>query len=267
MRECFIFQKRYKDSKNAMVLAKCLHQRLWDDSPYQLKQLVGVGMVTAKALHLSGINSFEDLEKADPRRLEIITGRKYPFGNHIKESLASLPPKINIKIDEIDFRRQGKLKLMVTLTRLSTPSPPNRRHYADLLVGSEEDNLILFHEKIRLDEFSSPYTVTVYTSTIQNTPSNIKVDLISEEYVGVDLHEKFVRSKKVSAEKCRDGLVGDSGAPEIQSISRINNPRKKEEKLNLEHLSTDVYSTVTENLELCSMPTFNLFPENENENE
>jgi len=86
-----------------------------------------------QALYLSGISSFENLEKADPRRLEIITSRKYPFGNHIKDSLLCLPPKIDIKIEEIDFKRQGKIKLIVTLTRLSTSSPSSKRHFADLV--------------------------------------------------------------------------------------------------------------------------------------
>eukprot|EP00253_Pinus_taeda_P023429 PITA_23429 len=258
MKECFIFQKRYKESMNSMVLAKCLHQKLWDDSPYQLKQLVGVGMVTAKALYLSGIISFENLERADPRRLEIITSRKYPFGNHIKDSLLCLPPKIDIKIEEIDFNRQGNIKLIVTLTRLSTSSPASKRHFADLLIGSEEDNLILFHERI------SPYTVTVYTSSVQDTPTNINIDLISEEYVGVDLHEKFTSSKQENAKKHRHKAVEEVGALEIQPPTRFCNRQKKEEKLNLEPLRSDVCSSHTEHQDICSMPTFNLLPEEEN---
>lgn len=31
-----------------MLLAKSMYQKLWDDSPYLLKQLPGIGMVTAK---------------------------------------------------------------------------------------------------------------------------------------------------------------------------------------------------------------------------
>eukprot|EP01018_Ginkgo_biloba_P008826 Gb_17002 [translate_table: standard] len=261
MRECFIFQKRYKEAINSMVLAKCLHQRLWDDSPYQLKQLVGVGMVTAKALHLSGINSFEHLEKADPRRLEIITGRKYPFGNHIKESMLSLPPKVDIKIEEMDHKRQGKIKLLVTLTRISTSSPPTKRHFADLVVGSEEDNLILFQERI------SPYTVTVYTSNVQDKPINIKVDVVSEEYVGVDFHSKFVSSKQGSAKQQKCKAVEDLCAIQIQSPIRILTPWKKEEKLNLSPSSTNACSIDAEILGVCSMPTFTLLPEDENTNE
>lgn len=47
-----------------------------------------------------GIKSFDELAEADPRRIEIVTGRKFPFGNHIKDSLLSLPPKVSISIEE-----------------------------------------------------------------------------------------------------------------------------------------------------------------------
>ena len=52
MKECFIYRKSYKGALNSALLAKSLYQRLWDDSPYLLKQLAGIGMVTAKVLSL-----------------------------------------------------------------------------------------------------------------------------------------------------------------------------------------------------------------------
>jgi ATP-dependent DNA helicase HFM1/MER3 len=79
------------------------------------------------------INSFETLAEADPRRIEIVTGRKYPFGNHIKDSLLSLPPKVDVKMEEIECQRQGKSKLVVTLTRLSQSVQSTKRHYADMV--------------------------------------------------------------------------------------------------------------------------------------
>lgn len=48
MKEYFIYKKNYKGAVNSTLLAKSLYQRLWDDSPYLLKQLPGIGMVTAK---------------------------------------------------------------------------------------------------------------------------------------------------------------------------------------------------------------------------
>ncbi|XVF14070.1 hypothetical protein REPUB_Repub09cG0025100 [Reevesia pubescens] len=174
MKEYFIYKKNYRGALNSSLLAKSLYQKLWDDSPYLLKQLPGIGMVTAKALHSMGIKSFETLAEADPRRIEIATGRKYPFGNHIKESLTSLPPKVDIKIELSEYQRQGKSKLAVTLTRLSEGVQSTKRHYADMIVASEEENLILFHEKIsRVDEFlryANFFSVSLFC---KDQPSNM----------------------------------------------------------------------------------------------
>lgn len=80
-----------------------------------------------------GVKSFASFSEADPRKIEIVTGRKYPFGNHIKESLLLLPPKVEMKVEETESQRQGKSKVMVTLTRLSQPVQTAKRHYADMV--------------------------------------------------------------------------------------------------------------------------------------
>lgn len=54
------------------------------------------------------------------------------------------------------------------------------------------------------------------------------------------------------------------GALEIRPPTRFCDRQKKEEKLNLEPLSSDVCSTDTENQDVCSMPTFNLLLEDKN---
>jgi len=88
-------------------------------------------------------------------------------------------------------------------------------------------------------------------------------DLMSSP-VGVDLHEKFISSKKENAKKHRHKAVEELGALEIQPPTRFCDRQKKEEKLNLEPLSSDVCSTDTENQDVCSMPTFNLLLEDKN---
>lgn len=90
-----------------------------------------------------GANSFETLLDADPRKIEIVTGRKYPFGNHIKESLLSLPPKVEMKLEENMSQNQGKSKLVVTLTRLSESALSTKRHYADMVCFHKQESL--FH--------------------------------------------------------------------------------------------------------------------------
>lgn len=81
-----------------------------------------------------GIHSFDTLEGADPRRTEIVTGRKYPFGNQIKESLLSIPPKVEMKVEETETRRQGEAKLCITLRRISSLSDSPARCFGDLVL-------------------------------------------------------------------------------------------------------------------------------------
>ncbi|XP_076925278.1 ATP-dependent DNA helicase homolog MER3-like, partial [Bidens hawaiensis] len=197
MKEYFIHKKNYKGALNSILLAKSLHQKLWEDSPYLLKQLPGIGMVTAKALQSMGVKSFESLSEADPRKIEMVTGRKFPFGNHIKESLLSLPPKVDMKVEEITCPNYGKSKLAVTLTRLSQ-SPQTKRHYADMVVAVEEDNLIVFHEKIRVEEFTSPYSATILVTSPLQGKLTVKAALIFEEFIGIDLHQKAILMKNIN---------------------------------------------------------------------
>lgn len=85
-----------------------------------------------QALHSMGITSFETLADADPRRIEIVASRKFPFGDHIKESLMALPPKVEMKIEATEGQRQRKPKLALTLTRL-TEGRFSKLHYADMV--------------------------------------------------------------------------------------------------------------------------------------
>eukprot|EP00268_Persea_americana_P044332 TRINITY_DN4480_c0_g1_i11.p1 TRINITY_DN4480_c0_g1~~TRINITY_DN4480_c0_g1_i11.p1 ORF type:complete len:1021 (+),score=205.13 TRINITY_DN4480_c0_g1_i11:1226-4288(+) len=262
MKEYFIYRKSYKGALNSSLLAKSLHQRLWDDSPYLLKQLPGIGMVTAKALHLAGINSFKTMEEADPRRIEIITGRKYPFGNHIKDSLLSLPPKIEVKIEEAECRRQGRSKIVITLSRLSQSVSSLKRHYADMFVGSEEDNLILFHEKIRAEEFSSPYSATFLLSNPQRGKLTVKADLIFEEYVGLDIHEMLIITKGSNSRM--SGVHGDGQAASTYSLPKEIYVVKDDENDTVSLAPSEAHLTKRKSKRgVSSIPSFNLLQDDD----
>jgi len=51
MREYFIYKKNYRSAINSMILANSLNQKLWESSPFLLKQLPGIGIVTAKVIN------------------------------------------------------------------------------------------------------------------------------------------------------------------------------------------------------------------------
>ncbi|KAL3813807.1 hypothetical protein ACJIZ3_015075 [Penstemon smallii] len=257
VKEYFLHKKSYKGALNSMLLAKCLHQKLWDDSPYLLKQLPGIGMVTAKALHSMGIKSFESLSEADPRKIELVTGRKYPFGNHIKDSLLSLPPKVEMLVEETEGQKLGKSKLLLTLTRISEVQSA-KRHYADMVVGIEEDNIILYYEKIRLEEFSSPYCATVLYPSPQIGTLTIKANLIFEEFIGIDIHQKVIVTPKLDLDAINKYRLKERSSFQKPMDDRIIN-EDKYRKSHAPSKETSNYNELIENS--ISMPSFNLIDE------
>ncbi|KAL8241724.1 hypothetical protein R6Q59_012026 [Mikania micrantha] len=262
MKEYFIYRKNYKGTLNSILLAKSLHQKLWEDSPYLLKQLPGIGMVTAKALQSMGVKSFETLSEADPRKIEIVTGRKFPFGNHIKESLLSLPPKVDLKVEEITCPNYGKSKLSVTLTRLSQPSQ-TKRHYADMVVAVEEDNLIVFHEKIRVEEFTSPYTSTILIASPLHGKLTVKADLMFEEFIGIDLHQKVILMKNINYDIHRINKTKKVSLPQPTDVCIIDPEYVDEPNVPVVRPGK---SLISKN-EVASMPSFKLLDEDSDEGE
>ncbi|KAK4846686.1 hypothetical protein QYF36_020841 [Acer negundo] len=285
MKEYFIYKKNYRGAVNSTLLAKSLYQRLWDDSPYLLKQLPGIGMVTAKALHSMGIKSFETLADGDPRRIEIVTGRKYPFGNHIKESLQSLPPKVDLKIEEVKCQRQGGSKLVVTLIRLSQSVQSTKHHYADMIVGAEEDNLILFHEKIRcwgliclhsvigsclnqayhqkrrlLGVMLSFYVISMVPSFFHHLTLSMLVAAESmSSPVGIDLHQKLLMVKESNSKlNHRRGSKQPSFFPPPEEVCVIED---ENENGTSSHTTSRKLNSLNSRREDSSMPSFSLLDE------
>lgn len=65
---------------NALLLHKCLKQRMWDSSGVEVRQLPGIGRLLGDRLAGAGLGKLRQLEAADPRRIEAITQRHFPFG-------------------------------------------------------------------------------------------------------------------------------------------------------------------------------------------
>lgn len=263
MKEYFIYKKNYKGALNSILLAKSLHQKLWEDSPYLLKQLPGIGMVTAKALQSMGVKSFETLSEADPRKIEMVTGRKFPFGNHIKESLLSLPPKVDMKVEEMTCPNYGKSKLVMTLTRLSQSPQTSKRHYADVVVATEEDNMIVFHEKIRVEEFTSPYSATILVTSHLQGKLTVKADLIFEEFIGIDLHQKVILMKDINSNIYHKHATKNFSLPPQNNVCIID----PENNYSPQVPAGRPHKSPKSKNEEASMPSFKLLDEDSDEGE
>ncbi|KAF2643541.1 P-loop containing nucleoside triphosphate hydrolase protein [Massarina eburnea CBS 473.64] len=89
--DCQIHRRDSISINNALILERSVAARVWDDSPSQIKQIEGIGVVGIRKLVTAGIRSVEELECIDPQRIEFILNRNPPFGQNIIEKLKSFP--------------------------------------------------------------------------------------------------------------------------------------------------------------------------------
>ena len=84
---------------NARILLKCIKGRLWGDSPSQSKQLPNIGKLLSERLKKGGIGKLKQLIEADPRKIEAVTQKHFPFGNTLLQDLQKrMPPELDLHL-------------------------------------------------------------------------------------------------------------------------------------------------------------------------
>jgi ATP-dependent DNA helicase HFM1/MER3 len=82
---------------SALMLERSLGSRVWDESPLQMKQIEGIGVVAVRKLVNGRIRNMEDLEACDPQRIQALVGRNPPFGLQVLEKVKEFP-KLRISL-------------------------------------------------------------------------------------------------------------------------------------------------------------------------
>ncbi|GAA6085546.1 probable ATP-dependent DNA helicase HFM1 isoform X1 [Tachysurus ichikawai] len=180
---------------NAVILAKCFRAKLWEDSPYISKQLDRIGLSLANAMVNAGLTSFSKIEVSNPRELELIVNRHPPFGNQIKEAVNRLP-KYEVSLEQLPRYSISTAEIVITVNlknfeELMVKRTAPDHHYVTLLIG-DRDNNVVFQQKIsdtvllKSGSWSRRIEVT-------RTPAGdeISINVISSEYVGLDIQQKF----------------------------------------------------------------------------
>ncbi len=77
---------------NALTLEKALRQRMWPGSREECRQLPNIGKLLGSRLAANGMGSLLALQDTDPRKVEAVTQRNYPFGKnlHLSDHLSSV---------------------------------------------------------------------------------------------------------------------------------------------------------------------------------
>ena len=89
--DCQIYLGDSVSIHSALMLERSLGARAWDDSPLQMKQIDGIGVVAVRKFVNASIRSMDDLEACEPHRIETLISRNPPFGIKILEKARQFP--------------------------------------------------------------------------------------------------------------------------------------------------------------------------------
>lgn len=180
---------------NALILSKCLRAKLWENSPYVSRQLEKIGQSLSTAMVNAGLTTFSRIEDSNPREIELIVNRHPPFGNQIKESVIHLP-KYEVTIDQLPRYSPITAEVVVKVnvknhTQLLSKRTTSDQHYTSLIIG-DTDNNVLYLQKLT---DSLLLKCGLWSKRIELSRASkgeeISVNLISSEFVGLDVHHKF----------------------------------------------------------------------------
>ena len=126
--DCQIHLRDAVGVRHALELARSFAARVWDNSPYQMKQIAHIGSVATRKLVMGGISDIEALEAAEPQQIETIMSKNPPFGNRLLANLQDFPKlwisvKMMSKVKKSLILNERRLAEIDTIQELKKEHP------------------------------------------------------------------------------------------------------------------------------------------------
>ncbi|RVE61086.1 hypothetical protein OJAV_G00167210 [Oryzias javanicus] len=181
---------------NSIILAKCFQSKLWENSAYVSKQLEKIGQTLSTAMVNAGLTTFTKIEQINPRELELILNRHPPFGNQIRESVLHLP-KYEVCVEQLPRYNSSSAEIFVKVilknqTQLLSKRTSPDRHYVSLVIGNADNSVVCLHKLTDLILLKCGTWSKKMEVTRTSKGDELSVNLISSQYVGLDVQQKFM---------------------------------------------------------------------------
>ncbi|XP_061587436.1 probable ATP-dependent DNA helicase HFM1 [Cololabis saira] len=180
---------------NSVILVKCFKAQLWENSHYVSKQLEKIGQTLSTAMVYAGLTTFSKIEETNARELELIVNRHPPFGNQIIDSITHLP-NYDVTLEQLPRYSSATAEIVVKVNLKNQAQLRSRRtapdhHYVSLIIGNA-DNTVVFLQRLTDSLLLKSGTWSKKIDVEKASKGDeISVNLISSEYVGLDIRQKF----------------------------------------------------------------------------
>lgn len=105
--DCQIYLREGVSIRHALELLRSFSARVWDNSPFQMKQIPQIGLVAIRKLISGGISCIDSLEAAEPHKIEMLLSKNPPFGMKLLTNLKDFP-KLRVSVKMI-----GKVEIFL----------------------------------------------------------------------------------------------------------------------------------------------------------
>ena len=175
---------------SALLLRKILVQKRWADDPMLLTQAKDIGEVIASRLVKTGISSLRELLAADPRTLENVAQKHFPWGTKMKETVSKIcPPPLQIQT-KIESNGNGSLhvQIRISMEEDNQHTASNGRGCSLLIYDLKKNSLISFR-KLKYEAFAQEGLCINASQTFQSDENNsIIVKVMDDSILGHDAH-------------------------------------------------------------------------------
>lgn len=177
---------------NSLLLKKILLQKRWPDDPMLLMQAKDIGEVIASRLYQAGICNLRDILGADPRNLESLAQKHFPWGTKMKDAVSRMcPPSLQIQT-MIESTENSSLRAQVRIQM--DHDDENHQNTANgrgcsLLIYDLKKNMLLSYRKLRYSAFAHQgLCINLAQNLILDDNNAIVVKIIDDTILGHDAH-------------------------------------------------------------------------------
>ena len=109
--DCLMYLQDGQGMRHALELGRSLGARAWDKSPWQMKQIPGIGPVAVRKLVAGGINSIESLETSEAFKINSLLSKNPGFGEKLLDGLKRFPkPRVSVRLINKVREKSGSLR-------------------------------------------------------------------------------------------------------------------------------------------------------------
>ncbi|KAF5862239.1 Sec63 [Aspergillus alliaceus] len=153
-------------AKNALELARSFAAKVWDSSPFHMKQIAQIGVVAIRKLAAARITSIEALEHTEPHKIDMILSKNPPFGMKLLGRLCDFP-KLRVSVKMV--KNEGKhgapvrihFKAEVAFVNEKCPTSFQRHPVHTCFLAETSDGFVIDFRRMSASKVQSIQEITL----------------------------------------------------------------------------------------------------------